>query len=251
MKSHTKFLSEYDMFRLLCTLALAAVFTATAAQAITLEEIMTNNLQARGGKDMIMKIKTMKITGTMETMGGEMTFTQYMKDNVKMRMDMSVQGMEIVQAFDGVAGWSKNPMAGGAAQRSSEAESKQARAQANMWGIFVNPEDQGYKLAYVGTEDLDGMTVYKVAVTDPEGETSNVYIDAITWLEVKMTRKFTMMGQEAEMDIFLSNYKDIGGVQFPMQMDMEMDGQEVMSMKRENVDVNTGITDDVFAFPGS
>ena len=87
-------------------------------------------------------------------------------------------------------------------------------------------------------------------MTDADGESHHTYINAITWLEVKMVRTVSMMGQEADMDIFFSNYKDIGGVQYPMQMDMEMDGQQVMSMKRETVEVNIEVADDLFAFPG-
>ena len=225
--------------------------TAVASgQAVTLEEIMAHNIEARGGKDLITKVSSMKIVGSMETMGGEMKFTQYLKDNSKLRMEMSVQGMEIIQAFDGIVGWSVNPMSGGEAQRSSEAETKQTRGQANMWGTFVNPEDQGLTLSYVGAEDIDGMTAYVVDITDADGTKSKVYVDAITWLEVKMTRTIAMMGQETEMDIFLSNYKNIGGFQIPMEMTFEMDGQEVMSMKRETVEVNVAIDDQIFAFPG-
>lgn len=231
-------------------LAAVVLFAATSLHAITLDEIIAKNLEARGGKEMITKIKTMKVTGTMSTMGGDLAFTQYLKDNSKLRMEMSIQGMEIVQAFDGITGWSINPMTGGGAQRSGEAEVNQARGQANIWGEFVNPEDQGVALEYVGAEDIDGMTAYKIKVTDPEGDSHFTYIDAITWLEVKMVRTVSMMGQEADMDIFFSNYKDIGGVQYPMQMDMEMDGQQVMSMKRESVEVNIEVADDLFAFPG-
>ena len=238
------------MFRGALALAAMVLFATTAAQAITLDEIIANNLEARGGKEMITKIKTLKVTGTMETMGGDLAFTQYLKDNSKLRMEMQIQGMEIIQAFDGITGWSSNPMTGSGPQRSSEAEMNQARGQANIWGEFVNPEDQGLTLEYVGAEDIDGMTAYKVKVTDAQGESHHTFIDAITWLEVKMTRTISMMGQESEMDIFLSNYKDIGGVQYPMQMDMEMEGQTVMSMKRESVEVNIEVADDLFAFPG-
>jgi hypothetical protein len=88
-------------------------------------------------------------------------------------------------------------------------------------------------------------------VTNVNKESHLVYIDAITWLEVKRTITMAMMGQEAEMEMYLSNYKDIGGVQYPMQMDMEMDGQSVMSMKRESVEVNIDIPDSLFAYPGN
>lgn len=234
----------------LIVLLVALLATATSS-AITLDEILANHIAARGGRETITKIRSMKVVGTMETMGGELTFTQYFKNNTKMRMDMSVQGMEIVQAYDGVQAWGTNPMSGGSPQLGGEAEANQAASQANIWGELIDPADQGLTLTYVGAEDIDGMTAHVIKVTNVNNESHMVYIDAITWLEVKRTMTMSMMGQEAEMDMYLSNYKDIGGVQYPMQMDMEMDGQSVMSMKRESVEVNIDIPDALFAYPGN
>jgi len=230
---------------------LVALVVAVPSRAITLEEILANHIAARGGRETITKIRSMKVVGTMETMGGELSFTQYYKNNTKMRMDMSVQGMEIVQAYDGVQAWGTNPMSGGSPQLGGEAEANQAASQANIWGELIDPTDQGLTLEYVGAEDIDGMTAHLIKVTNVNKESHLVYIDAITWLEVKRTITMAMMGQEAEMEMYLSNYKDIGGVQYPMQMDMEMDGQSVMSMKRESVEVNIDIPDSLFAYPGN
>lgn len=230
---------------------LVALVVAVPSRAITLEEILANHIAARGGRETITKIRSMKVVGTMETMGGELSFTQYFKNNTKMRMDMSVQGMEIVQAYDGVQAWGTNPMSGGSPQLGGEAETNQAASQANIWGELIDPTDQGLTLEYAGAEDIDGMTAHVIKVTNVNKESHLVYIDAITWLEVKRTITMAMMGQEAEMEMYLSNYKDIGGVQYPMQMDMEMDGQSVMSMKRESVEVNIDIPDSLFAYPGN
>jgi hypothetical protein len=230
---------------------LVALVVAVPSRAITLEEILANHIAARGGRETITKIRSMKVVGTMETMGGELSFTQYFKNNTKMRMDMSVQGMEIVQAYDGVQAWGTNPMSGGSPQLGGEAEANQAASQANIWGELIDPTDQGLTLEYAGAEDIDGMTAHVIKVTNVNKESHLVYIDAITWLEVKRTITMAMMGQEAEMEMYLSNYKDIGGVQYPMQMDMEMDGQSVMSMKRESVEVNIDIPDSLFAYPGN
>ena len=230
---------------------LVALVVAVPSRAITLEEILANHIAARGGRETITKIRSMKVVGTMETMGGELSFTQYFKNNTKMRMDMSVQGMEIVQAYDGVQAWGTNPMSGGSPQLGGEAEANQAASQANIWGELIDPTDQGLTLEYAGAEDIDGMTSHVIKVTNVNKESHLVYIDAITWLEVKRTITMAMMGQEAEMEMYLSNYKDIGGVQYPMQMDMEMDGQSVMSMKRESVEVNIDIPDSLFAYPGN
>ena len=58
-----------------------------------------------------------------------------------------------------------------------------------------------------------------------------------------------MMGQEADVDLFLSNYQDVAGVQTPMQMEMRQDGQVMMVITYSNPKVNVDIPDSRFAFP--
>lgn len=236
---------------MIATIALAVVATVSM-QAITLEEIVTNNIEARGGLTNLQALKTLQVAGTMQTMGGEMAFTMYFKDNSKMRMNMSVQGQEIVQAFDGIIGWSINPMMGTTdAQKLPKEQATRFANQADLEGEFVNYEDKGLTLEYVGAEDIDGMTAYKVQVTSPDGESHITYVDAITWFVIRTDREQEMMGQQMMMEILWSNFKDVGGVQLPMQMNIVADGNEFMSMTWTTADVNIDIEDSVFAFPGS
>ena len=144
-----------------------AVVASVSAQAITLEEIIANNIEARGGYDKLKALKSLKVTGTMQTMGGEMEFTSYFKDNSKMRMNMNVQGQEIVQAFDGFVAWSVNPfMGGGQATKLPKDQNDRFAAQSDIAGEFVDHEDKGLKLEFEGAVDIDGMTAYKVNITN-------------------------------------------------------------------------------------
>lgn len=222
-----------------------------SASAITLEEIIAKNLEARGGKAKLEAIRTYAVDGKMSmAQGMEITFTQEIKRPMKIRMDLSIQGMSIVNAFDGKTAWGKNPMAGNKVEKSPESEVKRMAEQADLDGALVNSKEKGYKLELVGSEDIEGSTAYKIKVTDKDNEVSHVFIDAVTWLEVVWTRKLAMMGEEADVEIAFSNYQDVNGVQMPMLMEIRSEGQTVISMTYTNPKVNVPIPDDRFAYPG-
>jgi outer membrane lipoprotein-sorting protein len=238
------------MMKTLLTLAFGVILSVSAMSAVTIDEIVKNHLEARGGEKALKALKTMKIQATMQSMGGEMKATQFYKDGKKIRIDIEFQGMTITQAYDGATAWGLNPMGGGTAEKASPEQSQSMAQQANFAGDLVNHKDLGLTLELAGTEDLDGMTAYKIKVTDKAGESWNTYIDAITWLAVRTDRTTEMMGQTFEIEVYYSNYKDIAGVQCPTQIDMKAGGQDMMAMTWDKIEPNVEIPDSVFAFPG-
>lgn len=233
-------------------LALTVLFVGgfLSASAITLDEVISKNLSARGGLDKIKAVKSYTMDGSMSmAQGMELNFTQSIKRPLKFRMDMSFQGMSIITAYDGTIAWTVNPMAGNKAEVSPAKEAKRLAERADMDGMLVGWKEKGYALELVGPEDIDGATAYKVKVTDQDKDVKFIYIDATTWLEVRMDMRVSMMGQEADVEMLMSNYQEVAGVQIPMAIEMRTDGQALMSMTYSNPKVNVDIPDSRFAFP--
>ncbi|MCU0461929.1 MAG: hypothetical protein MUF36_07950, partial [Bacteroidales bacterium] len=90
---------------LTCLLAVAVV------SAQSLEEIVKKYSQANM-LDKVGSLKTIKITGSMDMMGQAIPVEIWMKNPDKVKSVTSVNGQEIIQAFDGVKGYSINPMMG-------------------------------------------------------------------------------------------------------------------------------------------
>jgi outer membrane lipoprotein-sorting protein len=233
---------------LVATLALLVV-GATSSFSIDLEEVIAKATAARGGEKAIEALSTVVKEGTMSmAQGMELNFTETTKRPSKFRMDMSFQGMAMVQAFDGTTAWSINPMNGGKPEKAGAEEVKKMVEQADMDGELIDWKNKGYKLELVGSEDIDGSTAYKIKSTKDD-ETSFIYIDAVTWYLAKVDKKINMMGQEAEVEMVFSNYQDVNGVQMPMLMEMRSDGQTMMSMSYSSIKANVDVPDARFAFP--
>ncbi|MEY3385784.1 MAG: hypothetical protein RIR53_595 [Bacteroidota bacterium] len=232
--------------------ALVTLFVVAAASAFAtdVKDIIAKNIEAKGGLAKIKSINTLVREGTMSmAQGMELNFTQTYKRKNKMRMDMSFQGMSIVSAFDGQTAWSVNPMAGNKPEKQSAEESKQALEQADFDGDLVDYLEKGKKVEYIATEDIDGQTAYKLKITDKEGKESFLYIDAVSNLEMRLDTKFSMMGQEADVEMIYSNWQDVNGVQIANLIEMRTDGQTMMSMTYSSNKANVDVPDARFAFP--
>lgn len=230
--------------------AVVLCFGAFAASAITLDEVIAKNIEARGGLSKIKALTSLSFDGTMSmAQGMDLNFTQSQKRPRMFRMDMSFQGMSMTNAYDGTTAWSINPMAGNKPEKQPAQEAKRLADQADMDGVLVDWKTKGYTLELVGPEDVDGATAYKIKITDQDKDVKFLFIDAITWLDVKMSMRINMMGQEADVEMMMSNYQEIAGVQVPMLMEMRAEGQVVMTMSYSNPKVNVEIPDSRFAFP--
>src|SRR3984957_3339736 len=80
--------------------------------AQTAEELVAKNLKARGGIEKIKAIKTLRMTGKLQ----QGSFTAQFSSNAiapnLLRNVVTVQGMSMIQAYDGSTGWQINPFEG-------------------------------------------------------------------------------------------------------------------------------------------
>lgn len=242
------------MTQRLTGLLLALITMVSISSAITLDEIVAKNIEARGGEAAFKKIQTLKadVSMSMAQAGMEMNMAITMKRPQKVHVVIEVMGAKIVQAYDGKSGWSINPMMGSdKPQQMSEEELKDVRENANMDGDFIDYKAKGTKLDYLGTADVDGTTAYKIKVTKKDGTEKMVYVDAISFLEIKEERSTNMGGQAFDAEFVYGDYRAVDGIQFPMLLETRVQGQTVMSMTWTKVETNVKVDDSLFVMPTS
>ncbi|MEA2489354.1 MAG: hypothetical protein QOH21_1146, partial [Acidobacteriota bacterium] len=176
----------------------ATMLVSVALHAQTVDEILDKNAAARGGWDKLRALKSYRMTGKM-TLGGGMeaplTLVKSRPENV--RMEFSVQGMTGVQAYDGSTGWMVMPFMG---KKEPEAISgdmlKDLQEQADFDGPMVDYKKKGNKVELLGKEEIEGTPAYKLKLTTKAGDETVVFVDADSFLEIKMQAKRKMQGQE-------------------------------------------------------
>ena len=225
----------------------------SAAQDLTLDQILEKNLEALGGEEAVKSIKTLVINMKMVMGGGvmEAPMTVQIKRPNKFRTELTFQGRQIVSAYDGTVAWTINPMQGPEPQK---LEGRMLTGLANAaddanTGALLLMKRGGSTVELVGKEDAEGSPTYKIKVTRKSGDVSTHFLDAEKFLTIKTIMKTPQMGQEIEVESLPSNYKKVSGVLMAHSVENRVAGTTRMSMTIEKVEVNQPLEDAIFAWP--
>jgi outer membrane lipoprotein-sorting protein len=232
----------------------ALLAPAFAQQAdLTLDQIVEKHTAALGGVEKLKAIETVVINGQASLMNGQMKapLSLKIKRPTSMRMEMTVQGQSFIQAFDGNSAWVVNPFAGSSdPQKQSDQDAKTARDDADfVEGSLVDYKAKGNALELIGKEDVAGSPAYKIKVTKKGGTVEFEYIDAQTFLPVKSSGKREQQGQEIEYESTPANFKAVNGVMMPYRLSQTVNGQLMMELTVEKIEVNKPIDPAIFRMP--
>jgi outer membrane lipoprotein-sorting protein len=219
------------------------------------DQLIAKYLEARGGLAKIQAIQTMHITG--KVLAGPQEFSinmEYKRPN-QVRMDITVQGQVIVQAYDGKQGWSINPFAGYQGgkkdvQPMGPDETKEFEVQADIDGPLVDYAKKGHTVEYIGQENVEGSPAYKLKVTLKSGTVTTMFLDADTFLNVKDSSKMKMRDTEIENEILYSDFKEVNGIMIAHAMETKAKdsptGQKIIF---EKVEINVPVDAARFVMP--
>lgn len=231
-------------------LVVLCAFSASAAE-LTVDEILAKNAEAKGGLEKLRALESARFVGTMSMGGMEAPITITKARPEKTRVEFTIQGMTAIQAFDGTTGWMVMPFTGKKDPEVLPADRlKDAKSQADFDGPFIDAAKKGNKFELLGKEKIDGTDAYKLKLTTKDASESTVYLDANTFLEMKMVAKRPMQGQEVETETILGNYKDFGGLLFPLKIENKIQGMAVgQIITIDKVELNPKLADDSFSMP--
>jgi outer membrane lipoprotein-sorting protein len=241
------------MFRKTFAWLLMSVLAAAAVSAQTVDELVEKSLKAQGGRDKIVAIKSLRMTGKMEMGGGmQMPIKMEAINPDKMRFEGTLQGMTLIQALNGSSGWQIMPFMGKTdPEPMSDDDVKQAKKQMESFDMLTKYKEYGHTLELVGKEDLEGSPTYKLKLTRKDGDVSFLYLDAESFLLIKSAGKTKMQGQEIDSETAIGDYKDVGnGVMMAHSMETKVKGQPGgMVMTLEKIELNPEIPTNDFVMP--
>jgi hypothetical protein len=219
------------------------------AQEAKLDDILSSYYKAVG----LEKMKDWQtVTGSGKTLAGgqEFPFKMMVKKPDKIRVEAEVQGNKMIQAFDGTNGWSVTPWSGSSEpQDMTKDDIKGMKNQADQEGVLYDWQKKGHKLEFLGKEDLEGSSVYKIKVTRADGDIETYFIDAETYLPLKVGNVVKIQGNEIESETYLSNYRDVNGVLIAMTFISKYKGQTVSQVEMEKYEINLPVSDSLFVKP--
>jgi hypothetical protein len=213
----------------LALVALAAPIAVARLDAadLTVDQLVTKNLAARGGKAKILEVKSAVFTGKVRSGQYEAPFTLKWVRPDKVRLDVSLPGGPMVsQAYDGETAWSVNPMMGKTEpQKLAGDDLEAARELAGEFdGPLLDYAAKGNRLEVLGKETFAGADAYKLRLTRPNGQVSTLYLDAEAFLHVATEAKRKTPQGELDFVATMSDFSEVGGLSFAMTRESKLKG---------------------------
>jgi hypothetical protein len=238
----------------LVTLLAPAVF-AQSKNTPTVDELVSKNVEAKGGADALQALQSLRLTGKLLVREGqiELAYLQTKKRPDEIRTEATLQGMTQVEAYDGKEGWRISPFQGRKdPEKMSADDVKPLMEDAEIDGPLVNWKAKGSTVDYLGTEDVDGTPAHKLKVVRKNGDVSFVYLDPDHFLEIRIVTQRVRHGAQEEVETDIGDYEKAGGVFVPTSIESgrkgDPDKQKVVIDKTE---ANVPVNDAIFHFPAA
>jgi len=238
---------------------------------MSVEQIVSRNLQARGGATAWKALNTIAWKGEMGagasayeavTAKGtlerrtraekQLPFSFELNRPNKSRLELQFNGQPAVQVFDGTHGYKYRPFMNRADWESySAAELAQASAEPGVDGYLMDYAAKGRKVELEGRESVENQAAYKLKVTLPGGQVRHVWVDGHTFLETKVE------GAPRKLDnamhpvaLYLRDYKPEQGLMVPHTLETAVQGvTQTEKISIESVAVNKSLDDARFTKP--
>jgi outer membrane lipoprotein-sorting protein len=212
MNSTIKNLNEMKkQILIIPVLLIISVFTL---QGQNLQEVLQKHFEAVGQENLLKK-ESAELKATIKQMGMEIPMTMKIKRPDKFRSEVEMQGMKMLQVYNGEEGWMIAPWISSEPQKLAGAELKQAMDQANLDGELYNYAEKGSTATLVGKVNVEGSPMFNIKFTDKDGDVKNYFIDAQEYLIRKIKAKLNAQGQEMEVEQNIKDYRKVDGVMMP------------------------------------
>ena len=269
--------------------AIGATPSATAP-ALGVSQIVDKHLAARGGADVWHSAQAISWSGKMDIGSGDsagrtnrflrsgsmpsghkelveesssqgrdasskqvqVPFTLTMARPHKTRIELEIAGKSALQVFDGTQGWKVRPYLNrDGAEPFSPEELKLEQARESLDGPLVDYAAKGTRVDLDGVEAVAGKPAYKLKLTHKDGSIQHVWIDAKSYLDVKVEGNPRHMdGRMHNTYVYQSDFRTVQGLVVPFVMQTVVDGYpDRHGMYIDKVTVNPQLAATSFAKP--
>lgn len=114
---------------------------------------------------------------------------------------------------------------------------------------FVFPAFFDHPSEYLGREVAEGVETHKLSVVLPLGVRTIYFIDAATYLPIKVVADVTVEGTEYHPGRVFSDYEDHGDMMYPRSVTYWWVADDVETAVVETVEVNLPLGEDRFLIP--
>lgn len=171
--------------------------------------VISNYIKAVGGEEKVKSIKNASMTAE-ANFQGQIIQIKTVADSEKVRLMQSTSVGGNVMQKTILADGKGQMMVMGQVQQLPDETAAMLKPQ-----TFVFPEQfyesMGFKIAYIGTEAVNGEDAHHLQITAPNGMVTNEFYATSSGLKLRTNNATTG-------DIFYSDYQEVEGIMFPMML---------------------------------
>jgi hypothetical protein len=182
----------------------------------------------------------------------QLPFRLEMKRPRKSRLEIDFAGKTAVQVYDGQQGWKLRPFLNrDDVEPFTAEEAKSEEAKADLEPPLMDYAAKGTRVALDGVEQVDAHKAYKLKLTLKNGDVQHVWIDAQSFLDVKVEGQPRRMdGKMRTVWISQRDFRSVQGLMVPYLYETANEGNpRTHRMVIESVAVNRTLDDARFAKP--
>ncbi|MDE3011961.1 MAG: outer membrane lipoprotein-sorting protein [Pseudomonadota bacterium] len=270
----------------------AAGVGAQALPQLSAAEIVARHVVARGGAQAWKAVQTLQLSGRIEAgrgdsiaraekiinagrrVGGkasnaelvaanadpaaarqiQLPFTLDLQRPNRMRLEVGFDGKTAVQVFDGEHGWKYRPFLNRSdAEPFSADELRTEASRGDLDGLLINHAAKGSKVELEGGDAVEGKPAYRLKVTLRSGSVQHVWVDARSFLDVKVEGfPRRMDGKMHPVYVYQRDFRAVQGVIIPFVLETAVDGySETHRIQIETGAVNPKLDAALFSKPGA
>lgn len=255
----------------------AVADTPLASANLSAAQIVDKNVAARGGLRAWRAVEALEMSGKMGAGGNrratlpvpgvkggsnmvpprpaesvQLPFVMDLKRPRKMRVEIQFQGQTALQVYDGTNGWKLRPFLNRHdVEKFTPEELQAASAQSELDGPLVDFVAKGSKVELEGMDKVEGRNAYNLKVTDKGGHARHVWVDAESFLDVKIEGAPRRLdGKYRPVAVYLRDYKSVNGLMMPYLLETEVEGvKEKETIQIEKIVLNPRLDETRFAMP--
>lgn len=261
-----------------------------AAAGLSAAQVVEKHVAARGGLQAWRGVQTLSVTGKIEVGYGDsvarserlatagegasvkrahagilagagkdkaapqvqLPFKLEMKRPRKSRLEIEFAGTTAVQVYDGTSGWKLRPYLNrNDVEAFTAEESKSEAGKADLEGPLVDYAAKGTQVELAGVERVEGHPAYKLKLTMKNGDVQHIWIDAQSFLDVKVEGIPRRMDDRMHsVVIYQRDFRSVHGLMVPYVLETAVDGfPQTHKMTLEAIVVNAALDDSRFAKP--
>ncbi len=267
---------------------LLAAERKTKAPRLSAAEIVKKHVSARGGLKAWQAVQTLSMSGKMDAGSGDsiarsmrvarpgamtkkarreiaaagqkaepekqvqLPFKLARQRPNKSRLEIEFAGKTAVQVYDGANGWKVRPFLNrNDVEPFTPQEAKSAGETTDLEDPLIDYKAKGTKVELDGVEKVEGRDAYKLKLTTKAGAAQRVWIDAKSFLDVKVEGVPRRMdGKLRTVWLYQRDFRSVEGLKIPFVVETVVDGYpQPHKIVLEKVAVNPKLDAATFAKP--